>query len=70
MFVIGGGVRGGKVYGDWQGLKPERLYQGRDLQVTTDFRDVFHSVLDGTFDFKVPKGFFPDYKSKKISGMY
>jgi uncharacterized protein (DUF1501 family) len=70
MFVIGGGVKGGKVYGDWQGLKPERLYEGRDLQVTTDFRDVFHSVLAGTFDFKVPKDFFPDYKSKKISGMY
>ena len=70
MFVLGGGVKGGKVYGDWQGLKSSQLYEGRDLQVTTDFRDVFHTVLDGTFDFKPPKGFFPDYKSKKISGMY
>ncbi|MCH2100365.1 MAG: DUF1501 domain-containing protein [Planctomycetes bacterium] len=70
MFVLGGGVKGGKVYGDWQGLKAAQLYQGRDLQVTTDFRDVFHTVLDGTFDFKAPKGFFPDYKPKKISGMY
>lgn len=70
MFVLGGGVKGGKVYGDWQGLKAPQLYEGRDLHVTTDFRDVFHTVLDGTFDFKPPKGFFPDYKSKKISGMY
>jgi len=70
MFVLGGGVKGGKVYGKWQGLKQERLYEGRDLPVTTDFRDVFHSVLEGTFDFKPKKGFFPDYKSSRVSGLY
>src|ERR1700728_1356558 len=40
MFVLGGAVRGGKVYGDWPGLARERLYEGRDLDVTTDFRTV------------------------------
>ncbi|HYJ81099.1 MAG TPA: DUF1501 domain-containing protein [Longimicrobiaceae bacterium] len=44
MFVLGGSVAGGKVYGEWPGLEPEQLYQGRDLQVTTDFRDVFAEV--------------------------
>jgi uncharacterized protein (DUF1501 family) len=40
MFVMGGPVRGGKVYGRWPGLAPEQLYEGRDLALTTDFRRV------------------------------
>jgi uncharacterized protein (DUF1501 family) len=40
MFVLGGGVRGGHVYGRWPGLAPEQLNEGRDLKVTTDFRQV------------------------------
>jgi uncharacterized protein (DUF1501 family) len=40
MFVLGGGVRGGRVYGKWPGLAPEQLNEGRDLKVTTDFRQV------------------------------
>ncbi len=40
MFVMGGPVRGGHVYGRWPGLAPEQLYQDRDLAVTTDFRRV------------------------------
>src|ERR671939_469602 len=44
MFVIGAGVRGGKVYGDWPGLDSNDLYERRDLALTTDFRDVFGEV--------------------------
>ncbi|MCA1817738.1 MAG: DUF1501 domain-containing protein [Acidobacteria bacterium] len=44
MFVVGGAVRGGKVYGDWPGLDADKLYEGRDLALTTDFRDVFGEV--------------------------
>jgi uncharacterized protein (DUF1501 family) len=44
LFVIGGGVKGGKVYGKWPGLEQEQLYQGRDLALTTDFRSVFSEV--------------------------
>ena len=40
MFVMGGTVRGGRVYGRWPGLAPEQLNEGRDLAVTTDFRQV------------------------------
>jgi uncharacterized protein (DUF1501 family) len=40
MFVLGGQVRGGKVYGSWPGLSNEQLNEGRDLAVTTDFRTV------------------------------
>jgi len=41
LFVAGGNVRGGQVYGRWPGLGQERRYEGRDLAVTTDFRSVF-----------------------------
>ncbi|MGI9090792.1 MAG: DUF1501 domain-containing protein [Gemmatimonadaceae bacterium] len=44
FFVLGGGVRGGKVYGKWPGLEPEQLNEGRDLKLTTDFRTVFSEV--------------------------
>jgi uncharacterized protein (DUF1501 family) len=44
LFVIGGAVKGKKVYGKWPGLEPEQLYEGRDLALTTDFRSVFSEV--------------------------
>jgi len=44
LFVLGGDVRGGRVYGRWPGLQPDQLYQGRDLALTTDFRSVFAEV--------------------------
>jgi uncharacterized protein (DUF1501 family) len=40
MFVLGGSVKGGKVYGKWPGMATEQLYQNRDLAITTDFRQV------------------------------
>ena len=46
MWLFGGGVQGGKVYGDWRGLTNDQLYQGRDLAVTTDFRDAIATVLE------------------------
>jgi uncharacterized protein (DUF1501 family) len=45
MLALGGGVRGGKVYGRWPGLEPHQRFEGRDLAVTTDFRDLFAEVL-------------------------
>jgi uncharacterized protein (DUF1501 family) len=47
MFVLGGPVRGGKVYGRWPGLQQEHLYEGRDLAVTTDFRQVLSEAVYG-----------------------
>jgi uncharacterized protein (DUF1501 family) len=45
MMVLGGPVRGGKVYGRWPGLEPEQLYERRDLAITTDFRDVLGELV-------------------------
>src|SRR5437773_10850915 len=44
MLVLGGGVRGGKVYGRWPGVAREQRFDGRDLAVTTDFRALFAEV--------------------------
>jgi uncharacterized protein (DUF1501 family) len=45
MFVLGGAVKGGTIYSDWPGLEREQLYEGRDLAVTTDFRDVLGELV-------------------------
>src|SRR5437868_5208041 len=45
MFVVGGPVRGGRVYGRWPGLEQSQLYQGRDLALTTDFRQVLGELV-------------------------
>jgi uncharacterized protein (DUF1501 family) len=45
MFVIGGSVKGRNVYGKWPGLGANERFEGRDLAVTTDFRDVFGEVV-------------------------
>ena len=44
MLALGGGVRGGRVYGRWPGLAREQRFEGRDLAVTTDFRTLFSEV--------------------------
>jgi len=46
MFVLGGGVNGGKVYADWPGLAPEQLSSPGDLAITTDYRTVLAEIVD------------------------
>ena len=45
IFVVGGGVKGGQVYGRWPGLEHDQLFESRDLAHTTDFRTVFAEIL-------------------------
>jgi uncharacterized protein (DUF1501 family) len=61
MMAIGGGVRGGKVYGRWPGLTPDRRYEGRDLAVTTDFRDVFGEIVVRHLGVQDAGPIFPGY---------
>jgi uncharacterized protein (DUF1501 family) len=48
MFVLGGKVKGGKVYGKWPGLADHQLNEGRDLAITTDYRQVLGEVVSKT----------------------
>ena len=46
IWLLGGALNGGRVYGDWPGLMPAQLYERRDLAVTTDFRTALAVVLE------------------------
>ncbi len=63
MFVAGNGVRGGKVYGDWPGLKGDQLYEGRDLALTTDFRAVFSEIASKHLGASRLQTVFPGYEA-------
>ncbi len=66
MFVIGGSsVKGGKIYADWKGLKTSELFEGRDLAVTTDFRDVFAEIAYKHLGVKNLDRVFPNYQVKQ-----
>jgi uncharacterized protein (DUF1501 family) len=62
MFIAGGQVKGGKVYGKWPGLAPEQLYEGRDLALTTDFRNVFSEILVKHMAAKDAAKVFPNFR--------
>ena len=64
MFVMGGDVKGGKVYGRWPGLEREQLYEGRDLALTTDFRDVLGELVSRHTGNPAIRGVFPGYDPK------
>jgi uncharacterized protein (DUF1501 family) len=63
MFVLGGKVRGGRVLGRWPGLAPEVLYEGRDLDLTTDYRLVCSEVLHRHLGLKTSTAVFPGFRS-------
>ena len=71
MFVMGGAVKGGKVYGQWPGLDDSHLYENRDLAVTTDFRDVFAEILETRMGISNLQPVFPGYRldEKKRLGL-
>jgi uncharacterized protein (DUF1501 family) len=69
MLLLGGGVRGGKVYGRWPGLARERLYEGRDLAVTTDFRALFAEVAGRQLGIARPATLFPGWTGAPALGV-
>jgi uncharacterized protein (DUF1501 family) len=64
MFVMGGSVKGGKVYGRWPGLEREQLYEGRDLALTTDFRDVLGELVSAHMGNGSLESVFPGYRAR------
>jgi uncharacterized protein (DUF1501 family) len=69
MMIIGGGVRGGKVYGRWPGLTPEQRHQGRDLAITTDFRAVFNEVVSVHLGLTDTSRVFPGFTGTQRLGI-
>jgi uncharacterized protein (DUF1501 family) len=71
MFVMGGDVKGGRVYGRWPGLDEHQLNEGRDLALTTDFRSVVGEVLVRHLGVKNLAPVFPtfDNSERKFPGI-
>ena len=69
MFAFGGNIRGGKVYGDWPGMTPDRLYENRDLAVTTDFRDVLGELVAHHLGNTNLAQVFPGYSKSRFRGL-
>jgi uncharacterized protein (DUF1501 family) len=71
MFVMGGDVKGGHVYGQWPGLEDHQLNEGRDLALTTDFRSVVGEILTKHIGVKDLNAVFPNFnnESRKFPGL-
>jgi uncharacterized protein (DUF1501 family) len=71
MWLMGGGLRGQQVYGEWPGLDLDNRYESRDLAVTTDYRDVLESVLRPHFglDDGAIAQIFPDHQPQRQLGL-
>jgi uncharacterized protein (DUF1501 family) len=62
FMVLGGPVRGGRVYGRWPGLAREQLFEGRDLMLTTDYRDVFAELAQKHLGTRDVNKIFPNHR--------
>jgi uncharacterized protein (DUF1501 family) len=71
MFVMGGDVKGGHVYGKWPGLEEHQLNDGRDLALTTDFRSVVGEILIKHLGVKDLAPVFPGFTgdARKFPGL-
>ncbi|MEL6439301.1 MAG: DUF1501 domain-containing protein [Cyanobacteria bacterium J06621_8] len=64
MWLLGGAVKGGRVYGNWSGLDRSALFENRDLPVNTDFREIIGHILQQQMtitDASLAR-IFPDYR--------
>jgi uncharacterized protein (DUF1501 family) len=69
MLLLGGSVNGGKRYGQWPGLAREQLYEGRDLQITTDFRSVLAELVTRQLGNRDLATVFPGFRGAAAKGL-
>lgn len=67
MFLLGGGVRGGQVYGRWPTLAPEARDDADDLAITTDYRHVLAEMLKRRLDSPAISTIFPNFTPKPLN---
>jgi uncharacterized protein (DUF1501 family) len=70
MFVLGGRVKGGKVYGRWPGLDNDQLNEGRDLVLTTDYRRVIGELMQHTMGPLNLNAVFPDARLESAQSLH
>lgn len=66
--VVGDTVRGGNLYGKWPGLSTEKLDQGVDLAVTTDYRVLLYEALYASG--LATSNVFPDWKGERLLNLF
>ena len=66
MWILGGNINGGKFYGQWNTLEKKALFEGRDIPITTDFRQPISNILSTNFDLspQLINQVFPNFNSK------
>jgi uncharacterized protein (DUF1501 family) len=64
MMVLGGSVQGGKVHGEWPGMREGQLIGPGDLAVTTDYRDVLSEILVKRLNNPATEEIFPAYQPR------
>jgi uncharacterized protein (DUF1501 family) len=64
MMVLGGNVQGGKVHGEWPGMREGQLIGPGDLAVTTDYRDVLSEILVKRLNNPATEEIFPAYQPR------
>jgi uncharacterized protein (DUF1501 family) len=69
MFAMGGDIQGGRIYGKWPGMAQEQLYENRDLNLTTDFRDVLGELVTRHLGNHQVTSVFPGYDRPKFLGL-
>ncbi|HEX4231874.1 MAG TPA: DUF1501 domain-containing protein [Bryobacteraceae bacterium] len=69
MLVMGGAVKGGRVYGEWPGMEREQLHEARDLMVTTDFRTVLSELVSKQLGNRQLATVFPNFAETKYRGI-
>ncbi|MEZ4736614.1 MAG: DUF1501 domain-containing protein [Caldilineaceae bacterium] len=69
MFVVGGKVNGGAVYGSWPGLRTDQLYDRRDLAITTDYRRILSEILIRRLENPMLGQIFPGYRDYQPVGI-
>ncbi|MFN7135202.1 MAG: DUF1501 domain-containing protein, partial [Myxococcales bacterium] len=66
MTVLGGGVRGGRVIGRYRGVHRAELFEGRDLKVEVDYRDVLAEVLRRQLGLRELAAVFPRHTPSRV----
>ena len=67
--ILGNGIKGGKLHGDWRGLANDQLDEGADLAITTDYRTVLTEVLTQRVGLAETKTIFPGFEMKQALGI-
>ena len=69
MWVLGGNIKGGNIYGKWPGLANDQLNKGVDLDITTDYRTVLSEILSKRMGQKDISSVFPKFNYKNPLGI-